>query len=374
MLSPPVARVEEDFNRGGLWAAIVVMAGWHLLAILPVVISGWLRYGLAASGAVIWLVYAVLGAVSATVVLRGGGRSPALPLAVCPILLAGAALGALACPSGFFGHYDWPFTVAGWFALVALWRRSLAELIAFFVANTLVGVAVLITQGETDRVSIARFIMVSCGVSVLQVTIFVGSRAVAAAARRGAVAEDAAARTRTVRLAAEWVQAARRIRYEAIRETVVPLLDGLVTGQLDLTEPATRQEVAVAVTRLRRFLVENDEVPDPLSHELQACADAAERRGIAVDLVARTGTIPTLPIEVRRALTEPVIQVLAATITRARITVAASPGDVVVAIMADAHLKAPLQAMHDAVDVTDDAGGELLWVQARWTAPSPSPW
>ncbi len=86
MLSQPVVRIEEDFNRGGLWVAIVVMAGWHLLATLPTVISGWLRYGPAASSAVIWLVYAVLGAVSATVVLRGGGRSPALPLVVCPIL------------------------------------------------------------------------------------------------------------------------------------------------------------------------------------------------------------------------------------------------------------------------------------------------
>jgi predicted nuclease of predicted toxin-antitoxin system len=67
---------------------------------------------------------------------------------------------------------------------------------------------------------------------------------------------------------------------------VAQLLERLATGDLDIAEPATRQHVPVAVTRLRRYLVETDEVPDQLSHELHACADAAERRGIAVDLMA----------------------------------------------------------------------------------------
>lgn len=372
MLSQPAARVEEDFNRGGLWAAIVVMAGWHVIASLPTVINNWAQNGQIAAGAVIWLVFAALGGVSAWIVVRGGGHGPALPLVVCPILLAGAAIGSLTARYGFLDQHNWPWTVTGWFALVALWRHSLGMLIGFFVANTLVSLAVLIALGETDRLSLARFITVACGVSIMQITIFVGSRAVAGTARRGAEAEDELARSRIMRLAAEAVQAARRIRYEVIRETVVPLLEGLVKGRLDLSDPATRQEVAVAVTRLRRFLVENDEVPDPLSHELRACADAAERRGIAVDLAAATGAIPALPLEVRRALTEPVIAVLAATRTGARITVAATPGDVAVAVVADAHLRAAVRAAHDAVQVTYDEEGELLWVQARWTAPSPS--
>ena len=300
--------MEEDFNRGGLWAAVVVMIGWHLLASLPTVISGWLKVGPAGSGAVIWLVFALVGGASAWIVLHGGGHSMALPLVVCPILLIGALIGSLSARYGFFGPYNWPFTVTGWFALVALWRHRLAALLAFFVANTLVGLAALVARGQSDRLSVARFIMLCAGVSVLQITIFVGSRAVASTARRAAEAQDALARTRTKQLAAAAVQAARRIRYEAIRETVVPLLDGLVTGRLDLADRSMRQEVAVAVGRLRRSLVENDEVPDPLSHELRACADVAERRGIAVDLVAPTGTIPALPVEVRRALTEPVIQ------------------------------------------------------------------
>jgi hypothetical protein len=346
------------------------MVGWHVFASLPTVVSGWLKVGPAGSGAVIWLVFAVVGGVSAWIVLRGGGQSMALPLVVCPILLMGAVVGSLSARYGFFGPYNWPFTVTGWFALVALWRHSLAALIAFFVANTLVGLAALVALGQTDRLSVARFIMLCAGVSVFEITIFVGSRAVATTARRGAEAESALVRTRTKQLAAEAVHAARRIRYEAIRETVVPLLEGLVTGRLDLADSAVRQEIAVAVGRLRRSLVENDEVPDPLSHELRACADDAERRGVAVDLAAPSGAIPALPVEVRRALTEPVIQVLAATATKARITVVASPAEVVVAIIADAHLEASPLATHDTVQAARDTEGGLLWVQAKWNAPS----
>jgi hypothetical protein len=253
---------------------------------------------------------------------------------------------------------------------VALWRRSLAELTGFFAANALVGAAMLITLREADRVSLARFIVFCCGVSVLQITIFVGSRAVVATARRGAEAEDTLARTQTARIAAEAVQSARRNRYETIRGTVAPLLDGLATGRLDPAEPGARQQLAVAVTQLRRYLAETDEVPDPLSNELHACADAAERRGVAVDLQAPAGVIPKLAPEIRRALVDPVIRVLSATATRARITVVAAPAEVVIAILADAHIETPQQDHTDAVRTSHDMVGELLWVQARWTAPS----
>jgi hypothetical protein len=371
--SQVVAGVAERYDRGGLWAAVVVMAGWHVVATLPVVISGWLRYGAASSGAAIWLVYGAAGAVAGWVVLRGGGRSLVVPLVVCPILLAGVVAGSLAAREGFFGPENWPYSVAGWFALVALWRRSLAELLAFFAANTATGAAMLVVLGETGRVSFARFVVVSCGVSILQVTIFVGSRAVTATARRGAEAEEALTQTRNARLAAEAVRAARKTRYETIRATVVHLLGSLATGQADLADAATRQQIAVAVTRLRRYIAETDDVPDRLTHELRACADTAARRGIAVDLLVSADVVPPVPVEIRRALTEPVIGVLAATASQARITVVASAAEVVIAALADAHLAAPGWATHPAVQVEHDMEGDLLWVQARWTGQSESP-
>lgn len=373
MASAPAVDVREHFTHGGLWVAIVVMAGWHIFGVLPEVVEGWAGYGLVPSGALIWLAYAALGAASAVMVLRGGGQRAVLPWAACSVLLAGVLANTLTLHGGFFGRFCFAFTESGWFALVALWRRGLAELIAFFAANAAVGLVALVLLRETARADVAMFVMLCLGSSILQITIYVGSRAVAATAGRAAEAEDAAARTRNAGLTAEAVQAARRTRYETIRATVVRLLEGLASGELNLTAPQTRQEMAVAVTRLRRYLVENDDVPDPLSHELRACADAAERRGVAVDLIAAAGTIPMLPVGTRRALTEPIIQVLAATASRARITVVASATEVAVAIVADARLAAPIETTDDSVRCDLDEGGDRLWAQARWTGSSASP-
>jgi len=373
MLSESVASVTGRYERAGLWVAIVVTFGWYLLGVAPVVIDSWARHGLAASSAVTWLVYAVLGVGTAVMVLRGGGQNPALPLAICLVLLAGSVVGSLMSPDGVIGRYNWPFTMVGWFAVLALWRRRLAELIAFYLANIFASGIILGVTGHADRVSVSRFIALCCWISALQLTVFAGTRMVTETARRGAEAEDELARTRAANITAEAVQAARRSRYETITGTVAHLLDGIARGELDLADRSAKQEVAVAVTRLRRYLVESDEVPDQLWHELQVCADAAERRGIAVDLVAPAGVIPPLPVDIRRALTEPVIAVLAATTARARITVVASPDEVAVAVFADARLDSPPPVLHEAVEPSHDAEGEMLWVQARWISPSASP-
>jgi hypothetical protein len=272
---------------------------------------------------------------------------------------------------GVLSHFNWPFTMVGWFAVLALWRRPLIELIAFYAANVLAsGIVLVVTSGAADRESVGRFIALCCGISALQIMVVAGSRMVTAMARRGAEAEDELAATRAVNIAAEAVQAARRTRYETITGTVTHLLEGLADGDLDLTDQSVRQQVAVAVTRLRRHLVESDEVPDQLWHELAVCADAAERQGIAVDLVAPAGQIPSLPVDVRRALTEPIIEVLAATASRARITVVASADEVAVAIIADGRVDTPLPRLHEAVESSHDAEGEMLWLQARWLSPS----
>lgn len=391
MTSRPAGDVVARFTRGGLRIAVGVMAGWHVAVSLPFVVIVWARYGLTASGAPIWAGYAALGAVTAVAALRVGGpdatersgtgrgglvgrgwRGGVLPWAVCALLLAGALANELTMPGGFFGRNAFGFTTAGWFALVALWWRRLGEILGFFAANVAVGLLALVLLRETSRPDLAMFIIESVGSNVFQVTIYVGSRAVAGVAGRAARAAEAAVRARHAQLAAEAVQADRVARHTLLRTTVAGLLDGLAAGTLDLTVARTRQDIAVAVTRLRRYLVEHDDVPDPLSHELRACADAAERRGVAVDLVATAGTIPLLGVAVRRALVEPVIEVLAAAASRARITVVASETEVAVAILADALLPGPAtRAAADGrvcYDWDEEGGG--LWAQARWTQPS----
>jgi hypothetical protein len=371
--SRSIAIVADRFDRGALLAAVLVMAAWHVLAILP---DGVLRWSVDVPltyGAAVWLVYAVIGVVIAIVVLRGGGQGPALGLALIPVLFLGVVVVALTTPSGsFFDRYNWPFTSVGWFALILLWRRPVRDLLLFFAANTVIGLALMLDFGESDQVSLARFIVLAYSVCAIEVTLLIGGRALAAIARGAAAAQDDAARQVTKRLAAEAVQKSRRERYAMVQRTVAELLAGMTSGDIDLTAPPTRQEIRVAVTRLRRLMIETDEVPDQLLYELRVCADEAENRGIEVDLQAPVGAIPPLSLEVRRALIEPIIEVLAATSTWARVTVVAAPDEVSVGAVADARVSALAAPAHHSVQASHDMAGGLLWAQARWSDPLPS--
>ena len=80
----------------------------------------------------------------------------------------------------------------------------------------------------------------------------------------------------------------------AVRETVEPLLQDLAAGRANPADQAVQRDCAIAAARLRRLFAESDDAPDPLIHELLACADVAERRGVAADLEA-VGGIPAVP-------------------------------------------------------------------------------
>ncbi|MEO3859497.1 hypothetical protein [Acrocarpospora sp. B8E8] len=369
----PVSAVETRYDDGALHAAVLVMAVWHLFPILPDGVLRWRfdRFPTPYSAAV-WVGYAVLGVVAATVTLRGGGRGPALPLIVVPLLLAGSALVALTTagpiPSrSFFDAGNWPFNVLGWFALVALWRQPLAALLGFFLANGALGLVLLIALGGADQLGLAWYVTAVHGVSIIQIVLFIGGHRLAAIARRTAEDQDQIARSATRRLAAEAVQAARQRRYELVRRTTAALLTRLAADEIDLTDGAARREIRVAVSQLRRLMVESDDVPDPLLQELRACADEAERRGVEVDLQAPVGVVPALSLEVRRALTEPIIEVLAATATHARVTVIATAGEVVVAILADARDIGRVPSP-PGIEASYDTKGDLMWAQGRWHA------
>ena len=373
MADTSVTSVERRYETAGLRAAIMVMLGWHLFAVLPTAIGGWSYYRPAWIGLAVWVVDAVVGIVIAVVVWRGGGRSILPALVVATIVLAGVVAVAWASPTRTpFDPYSWAYSTSAWFFMVAVWRRRVRELLWFMVANAVVGLAVLVASGSTDRVSLARFVMVTYGVSVLQVTVMVGSRIITAVARRIAEAQEAQASLANRQLAARAVHEARRSRVDEVRQNAAELLAGLADARLDLTHSATQQRMRISVSRLRRLIVETDEVPEPLQHELRACADAAERRGVEVDLQAPVGVIPALPVTVRRSLTEPVIHVLAAARTHARITVVARPADITVAVIADAPPDTAVAGGPEA-ELTFDSEGGVLWAQTRWTALSPSP-
>jgi hypothetical protein len=365
--------VVHRYGRATSIAALVVTLGWHLGNDLPQTIAGWPRYHPAVLVGGVWLGLLAVAVVFGTTMLRGRPTGPVAAGLAAAALLLGTGLSQYAIYHGrIYDPANWAWRAVCWFALLVLWYRRLGELIAFCLANGALGGLVLVLSGQADQIGVSRFIMVTYGVSVLPITLFVGGRVLTATARRAALAKDAQARVDTARLAAEVVHQARGARFRSARQTSARLLAGLASGELDLDSPATQRECRVAAARLRRLIAETDDVPEPLLHELRACADTAERRGIEVDL-AMIGSVPPLPVEVRRALTDAPIELLASAQTRARITVVAAPGDVAVAVVADAatgtgEVPPPPGTGPASVTASIDREGGQVWVQTRWPA------
>ena len=169
-------------------------------------------------------------------------------------------------------------------------------------------------------------------------------------------------RQRTADAVAERLHRDRRQRYAGL--DTVPLLAGLAAGVLDPTDEQVRTRCAVEAGRLRRLFAERDEAPDPLLHELRSCVDTAERRGLTVYLGTR-GARPEPPLRVRRALTEPLLTVLATARSQARITLIGSPATVTVSVVADGDVPCP-PAGNGEVTVTHLEEDGRHWVEATW--------
>jgi hypothetical protein len=320
--------------------------------------------GAEVAGAVVLTGVGVAGAVR---VLRGR-RDPAVSRLLAAAALAAGMLAAAAVPgSAIFGS-DWAWDATGWIGVLVLLRRPLVELATLLTVNAGWTLAVLLHDGVADRVSLARFATVTYATTVLQVAVALAARALDATARRATAAAEAEASARRSRQVAEQLHASRRDRYDTVRRSVAPLLAGLAIGELDPADRRTQHRCAVEASRLRRLFAETDDVPDPLLHELRACADVADRRGVLVDLQVQ-GQLPALEVPVRRALTEAPMHALAGARRLARVTVVARADEVAVSVLADGQ---PAERVEQAlsadppVTVTVQEGGDRLWVEARW--------
>jgi hypothetical protein len=368
-----VAAVRDRYERGGLIAAIAIMVGWSLLTSLPMVLTNWSTYSPPGTGVAVLAGYLVTGLAAAGAQLFGPGLSGRAVIVSSALLIVGAVVTALASPGGVLDPADWAFSNAGWFALVVVWRRPLTQLLAFCVGLWAAMTAVLAFGGQTDRLGWANLIMLSFVSAIMQFSIIAGARLLTRFATEAAEATRTQDRLETVRLAAEAVHEARRGRYEAVHRVSAELLTGLADDRLDLADPEVRRALRLAVGRLRRLVAETDEVPQPLLHELRACADEAERRGVEVDLQPLLGELPSLDAADRRALIDPVVQILAAADTHARVTVVCSgDSDVVVAVVADVSARVVVETVSTSVGVSSELEGDRQWVEARWTARSPS--
>jgi signal transduction histidine kinase len=171
---------------------------------------------------------------------------------------------------------------------------------------------------------------------------------------------------RTARVVAEQIHRDRTARYAALADTTAPLLARLASGAADPADPAFRRACAVEAARVRRLLAEDASVPDPLSHELRACVELAERNGITVQFAERGTRTVDMPTAVRRALADPVLAALATAASTARVTVVGDGDAVTVSVVTDGVCEPVLTALSPEVEVSTMANDDRIWVKSTW--------
>ncbi|WP_173139787.1 hypothetical protein [Kibdelosporangium persicum] len=263
---------------------------------------------------------------------------------------------------------NWYFNSIGWFGVALLFDQPLLSFVGFLAGCVAVSVLPILVSGPgngNDVVGLAITIVSIGGFQTLTATAAGALRQVAFSA---ALVSASAERTRTRRAVAQRVHLDRQSRYRDIATTAGPVLSGLADGSLDPGDPEVVRKCAIEAARMRRLFAENKDTGDKLSHELRACVDIAERRGVAVDLISQ-GNWRDLPREIRRALTDGPMQVLS-TLSRnsrtARVTLIGTRDTVSVSVLADSDAPVPRLAETAGVRTTSIFDGERVWVEATW--------
>ncbi|GAA5162222.1 hypothetical protein [Amycolatopsis dongchuanensis] len=364
----------EPFLPGRVLAAIrIVLLG--VTAILQVGLAGSALFQNRSGYHPGWLnetAYAVLlvvVVVSAAWVLRGRPVPAAVALpGAAVVLLAAAAAATTVPPQWYLLPQHWAFGLVGWHLLLLLLDR-IRPLLAAFALHALVGGTQFLLAAPLDRIRLGETAIAISSVLGFQLAVGLLVRWVARRLREvtALVAERDRAATRAA-LAEQW-ERDQRARSAGQLGTLLPLLAGLADGTLDPRAEDVRAQCALAAARLRRLFAENDDVPDPLVHEVSAALDLAERRGVEVSFAVSGEAVP-VPTPVRRALTEPVLAALAAARTRARVSLLRTEVEVRLAVLADFAVTPGIPARSPGVEVTSSTHGDRTRMEARWQVTS----
>lgn len=278
------------------------------------------------------------------------------------VLAASAVATAVLPAQDHFGPAHWSYGLVGWHLLLLLLDRVPA-LLAAQGAHLVLSVGQWLLAGTPDRAEIGNAGVVVLSVTSFQVGVLVMSRFMLRTARQAAevAAERERAATRAA-LAEQWGQDLRT-GFAGQLGTTLPLLADLADGVLDPRDEGTRRRCALAATQLRRLFAENDDVPDPLVHEVTACVHVAERRGVDVSLAVSGAPVP-VPTDVRRELTGPVAEALSAARERARVSLLRTAEEVRVAVVADAGVE--VGTATGRVEVECGTYGRHTRMEARW--------
>jgi hypothetical protein len=389
----PSAVLAARYARALDIAVVVAAAGWQLAGAGPLLLAHLGSYSSDRFQVAAWCAIALIIAAGSVLLLRGSSRrETGWALAAAALVISTAA--AAACPPAQMLETNWSWGTAGWVGVLVLLRRPLAELGVFLTLEALAMFAVLARDG-LHQPNVAAFITVLAGSTGIQVAISVAARTLHVPAQQAEAAATREADATARQAVADRIRGARQARWLELRTTAEPLLSGLAAGTADPADLAVQRACAVEAARLRRLFAEADETPDPLVHELHACADVAQRRGVAVDIetaapfpgtqpagtraagTRAAGTqlpgsqlpgpqLPAVPPEGRRAITDLAIAVLVNAISRVRVTVTGTADGVIVSLVCDSPADPDLPSAPAGLVVDSQRDGPSLWVEARW--------
>jgi len=363
---------------GGTSGRLQTLVGIATVVIVTAVHAGLALLGLVtnrASYPSLWPQLTAYGALtallacSAAFLLRGWPLPKVLVLAGVPLALGAGVLSTAPLSSAqFLSSAHWSFLVVGWFGVLLLHHR-LRPLAVFLVANVAIVLGLLVLAGLPGRQAAAGMATVVLGVSGQQLAYAVLMTLLRDCARRAEHSAQERARIDTELAIADEVHADRQRRYADLTTTVVPLLTVLAEDELDPRDEGVRRQCALEAARMRRLFAESDSVEDRVVHELQAGIDVAERRGVVVSLAVRGTPVP-LPVELRRALTDPGLAAVAAGRQATRVTVVHTTGEVRLSVVTD-EAAAPIpRSEHPGVRTDTLARDGKLWVTVRVAVPA----
>jgi hypothetical protein len=384
----PSAVLAARYARALDIAVVVAAAGWHLAGAGPLLLANLGSYSSDQFQVAAWCAIALIIAAGSVLLLRGSRRrATGWALAAAALVISTAA--AAACPPAQMLGINWAWGTAGWVGVLVLLRRPLAELGVFLTLEALAMFAVLARDG-LHQPNVAAFITVLAGSTGIQVAISVAARTLHVPARQAADAATREADATARQAVADRIRSARQTRWQELRVTAEPLLRGLAAGTADPADLAVQRACAVEAARLRRLFAEGDDTSDPLIHELHACADVAQRRGVVVDIETTAqvpeaqlpraqlpgaefpaaeppgAQLPAVPPEGRRAITDLAIAVLVNAISRVRVTVNRTVDGVIVSLVCDSPADPDLPSGTAGLAVDSQRDGQSLWVEARW--------
>ncbi len=374
----PSAVLAARYARALDIAVVVAAAGWQLAGAGPLLLAHLGSYSSDQIQLAAWCAITLIIAAGSVLLLRGSSRrATGWALAAAALVISTAA--AAACPPARMLETNWSWGTAGWVGVLVLLRRPLGELGVFLTLEVLAMFAVLAHDGLHQQ-NVAAFITVLAGSTGIQVALSVAVRTLHVPAQQAEAAATREAEATARQAVADQIGSARQARWLELRTTAEPLLSGLAAGTADPADLAVQRACAVEAARLRRLFAEADDSPDPLVHELHACADVAQRRGVAVDIetaaqfpgtqLPGTGLpgpqLPAVPPEGRRAITDLAIAVLVNATSRVRVTVTGTVDGVIVSLVCDSPGQPDLPAAPAGLVVDSQRDGQNLWVEARW--------